>query len=297
MSITNRKERTDKTPCLNNTSESPVCQAKKTLDKETISEIYNKVEVYSNCIVLKPSEQYKPNFDRKWTPRGNIKTFSKRSRFRLFATLAKIDNRLPRKPLFISLTYHYGHTKKDPKDHSPLHNFLVQLRKFDNNIQFIWRKELQKRGAPHYHLIIFPSLPEDDHPDSGYIVHINTLWHQIADPKSRKHFEYGCKVTTIHSYREACIYLSKYIAKVDNDKQILEMGRHWGTSNNLPIKLLYSIKFTEDGYCKLINQIRNWLLKNGKEKQADPEFLNIFHEETVFIDLNQFKEILEFNPG
>lgn len=279
-----------------NTTPSDACQVK-TLDKDTITEIYNKIEVYPNCIVLKPSDQYKGKFEGKRGKRDTIKTFSKRSRFRLFSLLAKIDNKLFRKPMFLSLTFHYGHEKKDKKDHSVLHNFLVQLRNFDPGVQFIWRKELQKRGAPHYHLIIFPLLSEDDYPDAGYFVAINSIWHQVADPKSEKHSDFGCKSTVINSYREACIYLSKYIAKVEHETVVLEMGRHWGASNNLPIKLITTIPLNEHGYQYTINLIRKWLIKNGKEKQADPEYLNIFSEETIFINEEDFIKIISENPG
>ncbi|MBA7664087.1 hypothetical protein ES703_72138 [subsurface metagenome] len=43
----------------------------------------------------------------------------------------------------------------------------------------------------------------------------------------------------------------------------------------------------------MINRIRVWLINNGKEKYADPDYLNIFNDTTVFMDLND-SNILDF---
>lgn len=228
-------------------------------------------------------------------PRGSVKKFSRKSRFRLFTALAKIRADLPHKPLFVSLSYHYGHRLIIDDNKTHLHHFLVRLRQYDLNVQFIWRIELQKRGAPHFHLIIFPGVRLDGFKEDDYNIKISSLWHEIADPKSRAHKEYGCKVKTIDSYREACIYLSKYVAKEPIECGSSLMGKHWGCSRNLPYKVIGTIQADRKVNKEMIEKIRKWLIKNGHESAADPNYFNVDRPQTIFIDSDEFYKVVGFS--
>jgi len=293
MSITNRNERTDETPCLNNTSESQSCQEKTLVSNNAIFENMNHFRVYDHCVVFKKRFKNPSTTPKEPKKRGKINHFSKRARFRLFALLAKIRQDLDYVPLFITLTYHYGHENDPHSTKSQLHNFLVQLRQYDPNVQFIWRCELQKRGAPHYHMIIFPSFSENNGNINDYFAKIRFIWHSIADPKSRKHAEYGCKIVSVRSYKEACAYLSKYIAKCSNEEKELEEGKHWGNSRNLPIKMRVRIGSFDDDSKQLINKLLKWLRDNGKGKYANDEFINIHNDFVVFISQKDFLQLLD----
>ena len=286
------KDNQNPTPADEYTAGSQSCQEKTLVNIDTINEIYNKIEIYPNCIILKPSEQYKTKSFGNHAPRGTITEFTKRSRFRLFVTLAKISNHLDFPPIFATLTYHHGHENTPKPNHSVMHNFLVQLREFDPDVQFIWRKEYQKRGAPHYHLIIFPSGQCPFSGKKDYNIKINLIWHNLADPKSRRHAEYGCLIKNINNYKQACFYLSKYVAKCNNEGPDIQEGKHWGCSRNLPFKLINVIKLNERGYSHTIETIRKWLLSKGKQLQADSDYLNIFNEQIIFISELEFIKII-----
>jgi len=119
------------------------------------------------------------------------------------------------------------------------------------------------------------------------------LWHSIADPLSKKHKEFGCLIKEIKSYREACSYMSKYIAKdsIENDSDV--EGKHWGNSRNLPIKIRKRIGgFDEDAHL-LIKKLLSWMRENGKEKYANDDFLNIHNDFVVFINRNDFENIIK----
>jgi len=158
------------------------------------------------------------------------------------------------------------------------------LRNFDPGVEFIWRFDFQKRGAPHYHLIIFPSAGDHYQNKTMYKITISKIWHMIADPQSRKHKEYGCDVVEIRSYREACSYLSKYIAKAANEFSDQAEGKYWGNSRNLPVKCHKIFGAFDDEAKILIEKIRHWLIEHGRGKYADPNFLNIHCDFVVFID-------------
>ena len=279
----------------NNTVTSPSCQ-EKTLDKEAIREKTPLITIYPHCIVYRPKARFRPFQPHRTSKRGRISDFTRRSRFRLFALLAKISGNPKFQPIFVTLTYHYGHINAPQSTKSQLHNFLVQLRNYDPDFQYIWRVELQKRGAPHYHMIIFPSSSCGSSGTPAYQLEISRIWHSIADPNSRRHKDFGCKIKVITSYKMACAYVSKYVAKVSNDIPDDHQGKHWANSMNVPIEVCSTIELNEQGSRHAIEKIRRWLLKHGKDKQAQYEYLNVYREQTVFISPDEFDTVFYENP-
>ena len=124
-----------------------------------------------------------------------------------------------------------------------------------------------------------------------YNIELSRIWHSIADPGSRKHKDYGCIIKNINNYKQACIYLSKYIAKLpENTDDIIE-GRHWGNSYHLPFKVVRKIEYYDFQAKYIIELIRNWLLKNGKVLQANDLYLNYYTEQTIFMTPKDFQDI------
>lgn len=275
---------------VNYTTTTNSCQENTSLDKRTISENYS-FKVFPNCVEYTPKKGAFPHKHFRCAPRGDIQIFSKKSRFRLFHLMAKINNQLITKPLFITLTYHHGHHKVHSNTKGQLHHFLVMLRQFDPDVQYIWRIELQKRGAPHYHLIILPGKQDKQYIQNHYDCVVADLWHKIADPNSRAHKEYGCKVKEITSYRDACAYISKYVGKYDPDEDPVKVGRHWGNSRKLPFKVESTISMNREEAEKLIEIIRKWLFDCGKGQYADTAYFNIYRPQVVFISSDKFAQI------
>ncbi|MCK5561933.1 MAG: hypothetical protein KAJ51_15145 [Thermoplasmata archaeon] len=282
------------TPYSEDKITSSACQANSSLVKRTINE-EGCIDVYPHCVIYTPQKKYNPEYKPKHTTRSKIKTFSKRSRFRLFEAMAKIKTNLTNQPFFVSLTYHYGHQSKENSDKTCLHNFLVSLRDFDKNVQYIWRIDLQKRGAPHYHLIIFPSPFKKLLSREYYKIKVCSMWHRIADPKSKKHKDFGADIQNITNYRHACIYINKYLAKVPDNQNIIEKGKHWGCSRKLPNRPFEHVKLTRMTRSIVISKLRLWLLRNGKERYANEEFFNEYRSQTVFIDIRDFYTIMGDN--
>lgn len=289
---TNPQKESPSVKLPHNTAPSHECQEKTLVANNTIFENMAHFRVYDHCVVFTKRKNHITPRERKRKTRGKIAGFSKRSRFRLFQLLAMIRNDLDTPPLFVTLTYHHGHENDSRPTKSHLHNFLVQLRNYDPNIQFIWRVELQIRKAPHYHLIMFPSPAVKVSGIKTYIQVISQIWHNVADPKSRVHAHYGCKIITIRSYREACSYMSKYIAKANvEDSEDVE-GKHWGNSRDLPIKLRRRYGNWDEETKAVIAKLLLWMRDNGKDKYADEKYMNEYSNFTVFIDRTTFTEMI-----
>ncbi|GAH93004.1 unnamed protein product [marine sediment metagenome] len=94
-------------------------------------------------------------------------------------------------------------------------------------------------------------------------------------------------MVVIKNYREACSYVSKYCAKEEKNNTESIEGKHWGCSRDLPIKVYQRWYCWDEEAKEMISRIRVWLMNNGKEKYADPNYLNIANDTTVFIDLKE----------
>lgn len=100
-----------------------------------------------------------PGGDRQPAPsgaRGKIQEFSGKSRKRLLDLFAKIDRKALRRSqrvLFVTLTYPYMMTdEKDAKKH--LKAFMERIQYHHPTAWAVWRKEYQKSGSIHYHIML-----------------------------------------------------------------------------------------------------------------------------------------------
>lgn len=92
---------------------------------------------------------------RAGVPRAKIGGFSRQSRRRLLYLLASIDQQASGLPLFVTLT----HPGKDWEGYAEemkrhLDNFHRWLSYRHPEASAFWRLEMQKRGAPHFHLLV-----------------------------------------------------------------------------------------------------------------------------------------------
>ncbi len=163
--------------------------------------------------------------------RGTITEFSKRSRHRLLFKLGGIDQRqILYRPLMVTLTYPLDWPPSPARWKQDLQALVKRLLRRYPSAAVIWRMEPQKRGAPHFHLLIFNVrfLPFGQ---------VATWWADITDgdPASCS------RVERVRSWRGVMSYASKYLAKLDGDdrqflsgaggKSLSEVGRLWGVIN------------------------------------------------------------------
>lgn len=126
--------------------------------------------------------------------------------------------------LFITLTYprNFPDGNKAKRD---LQTFLKRLFRAYPDAAGIWKMEPQKRGAPHFHLIIL---------GVSFIPHewVAESWFEVVGSRDIRHFASGTEVRRVQNYQHAVHYVSKYLAKptesyADGDG-LGEVGRRWG---------------------------------------------------------------------
>lgn len=213
-------------------------------------------------IAVKPTE--KRRIVSGGGKRGTVRGFSKASRRRLLRSLARLKRAVL--PLFVTLTY--------PADYPTALQSKTDLEKFLKNLKYrfpeicgIWKYEKQKRGAPHYHLFIYGASYQD------LLEYVPGAWFRIAGDGDPNHLKWHkgelnnepC-VQQLKSYKQAMIYASKYLGKVENDKDV-DSGRVWGMFGRkfLPFSELYTVEITESQAINLMRYMRRYARLRGRD--------------------------------
>lgn len=169
--------------------------------------------------------------------RGVVKGFSRGSRRRLMSRIASV-RRKAKLPVFVTLTYPKSFPEpKQSKKH--LKEFIRRMKKAFPMAGIIWKLEPQKRGAPHYHLLVWGSSEKNLRawvPTSWFEIagggdNLHLLWHE--GKLKNKH----C-VNAVYSFKGVWAYASKYLGKTFEvagwDSKAV--GRFWAVVNpdNIP---------------------------------------------------------------
>lgn len=180
--------------------------------------------------------------------------------------------------MFVTLTYpkNYPQDWKVWKNDLKIYKEHLQ-RKFPQ-VQGFWKLELQKRGAPHYHLVFDCnekiSLKE-------FREWNDQLWANIAHYMDPHAGAYACTVKAMLTAREALNYAAKYqtkatFAPVDENGELLtaqqlgdSVGRLWGRigkpdcspSEAIPVRREWALN-NKAVFARLLAQ-------NGQERYAE----------------------------
>lgn len=207
------------------------------------------------------------------TKRGNVTTFSRKSRLKLLKLIATVDwGKIPNS-LFMTLTYPDKvdwTTCKARNKHKYLMMRFVE-KHLGRPVKGVWRIEWKPRKsgecvgmiAPHYHLLLLGEvwIPWRK---------IREWWLKaIAWDKT-----VSTHVRRCQSAKKAALYVSKYVAKVDrhlnldNGPYLNTRGRHWGVLRKgliprMPVVRVNDLTPDEvDFLCRKANEYLKWRQAN-----------------------------------
>jgi hypothetical protein len=146
--------------------------------------------------------------------RDKVKGFSRTSRRNFLRRLASINRSAFRafkgRIIFVTLTYPHDY----PENPEVCKNHLKALRrrlqrKFGDFAGF-WRMGIQKRGAWHFHLLLFvgPSFG----PLKELRRFISSSWYEVAGKISEDHLRAGTRVEVVKRWKQAISYAERYMA-------------------------------------------------------------------------------------
>lgn len=160
--------------------------------------------------------------------RGEITEFSRAARRRLLHLLNSLNkNEIKTLPLFVTLTYP-AEFPSDPKTWKRhLDNFRARMRRKFGRFPAVWRLEFQKRGAPHFHLMLFLEKAPTDLYEA-----VSHSWYEVVGSNDPKHLAAGTNVQQVRSWRGVMSYAAKYMGKLEQlAPGVQSPGKFWGTWN------------------------------------------------------------------
>jgi hypothetical protein len=172
--------------------------------------------------------------------RDRVRGFSRESRRNLLRRLASINRGAFKafKGRLISITLTYPH--EYPEDPELCKNHLKALRrrlqrKFGEFAGF-WRMGIQKRGAWHFHLVLFVGQSVGTVGELRRF--ISSSWYEVTGKVSEGHLRAGTRVEHVKRWKQVTSYVERYMAKPEEFPEGLQTGRIWGiwNENLLPVR-------------------------------------------------------------
>jgi hypothetical protein len=175
--------------------------------------------------------------------RGRVTGFSAQSRRRFIRKLASIDEKAyrPNQVLFISITYHRTWPEDPAVQYGQLKRWHRRVERRYGPIPLFWKKELQRRGAPHYHLVVFlPAELATERRIGEFVDFATESWIDVvAGPSDCRELmaRHALRCTRKGSWRSLITYASKRMSNTDEAGDGRSTGRIWGSlrAKELPV--------------------------------------------------------------
>lgn len=218
--------------------------------------------------------------------KGDIRTFSQRSRTRLLKRYNRVNPDRAVKPYHIVLTY----PKRFPTDSTDyktdLDVFFKRLKTAFGELEFLWKLEFQKRGAPHYHIVLYLSKNYDIFYLRNWI---GKNWYEVSqrfwETKLENHLRAGTSCDLVTDLKKASFYLSKYISKQEAF-EAENQGRFWGCSRNWGDLILDEQHLTAEQLIQFRRLVKRFLKGNLRmcKLVTKPINLIIFGHWSFFVE-------------
>jgi len=227
-------------------------------------------EVYNNVVYFRSVSIDQPEKERYIRQENDITAFSSKSRVRALQCLSMVDPSKVHDPFFVTLTYHDNYPEDARDIKRDLDNFLKRLMRIYPDCYYFWRVELQRRGAPHYHLILWFDTAAEKPRTGTFILGIKKIWVPYIKCGCSACRMNAVKINEVSNMYKASYYISKYMAKTEPLAEQISLGRLWGASRNLPRCSKSFISGTSDSVTLLQFACCLWSLQYTK---SNPDYL------------------------
>ena len=122
----------------------------------------------------------------------------------------------------------------------------------------LWRLEYQKRGAAHFHILLWFKEPVRI---ASFVTWARETWYRVVGSGDVKHLRHGVDVRPVTASRRRpgalLSYLVKYLGKVSTEQ--FHTGRIWGTWGAFPQEIRCAATFeTYACYVEFLRRVRRW---------------------------------------
>ena len=180
-----------------------------------------------------------PSSHRDRGIRGKVRDFSRASRRNLLRRLATINRNafraLKGRMVFVTLTYPHQYPDNPELCKRHLKALRKRLQRQYGPFAAFWRMGIQRRGAWHFHLLLFVGPPFGPIPELRRFV--SRSWYEVTGKVSEGHLRAGTRVEAARKWRQATGYAERYLAKPEEFPGGVQTGRIWGVWNGdlLPV--------------------------------------------------------------
>jgi hypothetical protein len=226
------------------------------------------IKVYTDGSLIEVSKnRLSAKVNEDMPTRGKVTGFSKKSRLRFLKRMGQVNK--SELPLFVTLTYPAEFPNDKTIYKADLEKFLKRLVYRFPKVAGFWRLEFQKRGAPHYHLLIW-GLPYS----KAIQKFISYLWYMTVKSGDEKHLWAGTQVQKVRSWRGVMSYASKYMAKEMDFGQ--ECGRVWGYFNagHIPWSKVLEVEISQEKVIKAMRLMRRYARIKARDFPSLTIFIN-----------------------
>jgi hypothetical protein len=186
--------------------------------------------------------------------------------------------------IFVTLTYPREYPEDPERCTRHLKALRKRLQRMYGSFAAFWRLGIQKRGAWHFHLLLFVG------PSIGQVGElrrfISSSWYEVTGKVSEGHFRAGTRVEAVRRWKQVTSYVERYMAKPEEFPEGLQTGRIWGVWNEelLPVRWETVEVSHRDAY-----KIRRIYRKLAKRKGSGS-----LRRMTVFVRHENVVRLLEF---
>ena len=172
--------------------------------------------------------------------RDRVRGFSRASRRNLLRRLASINRTAFRsfkgRLIFVTLTYSGEYPENPEVCKRHLRAFRKRLRRQYGPFAAFWRLGIQRRGAWHFHLLLFVGPRVG--PQKELRRFVSSSWYEVTGKVSEGHLRAGTRVEAVRSWKKATSYAERYMAKPEEFPKELKTGRIWGiwSEELLPVR-------------------------------------------------------------
>lgn len=179
--------------------------------------------------------------------RGDVQEFTFDSRQRLAFVACNTDIVFR---TMITLTYPAEYPTDGIQVKKHLHTFFMWLRRdLGSKPSYLWFLEFQKRGAPHFHILLDWTLPGSRADTKAFRFRVASSWYRIVGSQDPKHLAAGTRAERIRKPDGAARYAVKYALKMRQKKAPSDyhhVGRFWGASRDVKPTPKKTVRCTED---------------------------------------------------
>ncbi len=200
-------------------------------------------------------------------PRGLVREFTRKSRTRLQQTLCAIPrDHVQRGMLFVTLTYPGSYPGAWALWKRQLDTWQKRLMRKVPRAAFVWKLEPQRRGAPHFHLLVVgvPFLAAE---------WLSRSWYEVVNSGDIRHLHAGTQVQLVQHHRGVLAYAAKYTAKHQDLPADWQdgVGRWWGVYGRARLGITWAwAPLAQHEYFLLVRVLRALIARRQRARGRAP---------------------------